>query len=134
MDFLLPAFEKSWFYAAAVIIGLMYGFGGLVHIGNILGFGEIPWSEAPLSWRVGDIVWGILDLVAVIGILIKAPIGLFAVVLAAISQILVYGVWPEHFVLHDEHYAILKGMIYFNGAVLAVLALLVWYATSRAGT
>ena len=38
--FLADAFTKKWFYAGAVVIAVMYGYGGLVHIGNILGYGE----------------------------------------------------------------------------------------------
>ena len=113
-----------------VVIGAIYGFGGIVHIGNILGFGELTWSEAPLSWKVGDIAWGILDIVAVVGILIKAPIGIFAVALAALSQIIVYGIWPESFALNEEHYSTLRGMVYFNAVVLVTLGFLVWFATS----
>ena len=131
MDCLVPAFDKLWFYVAMIIIGVMYGFGGLVHIGNILGFGELNWADAPLSWKVGDIVWGILDIVAVIGIVLKAPIGVFAVVVAALSQIVVYGIWPESFALNEQHHSTLRGMVYFHTVVLGALVFLVWLATSR---
>ena len=134
MDWIVPAFDKLWFYVAMIIIGAMYGLGGLVHVGNILGFGELSWAEAPLSWKVGDIAWGILDIVAVVGILLKAPIGILAVALAALSQIVVYGFWPESFALNEEHYSTLRGMVYFNAAVLIILGLLVWVATSKSGT
>ena len=134
MDWLVSAFEKTWFYAATIVIGVLYGFGGLVHIGNILGFGELNWSESPLSWKIGDIVWGILDIVALVGVLLKAPVGVIAIALAALSQILVYGFWPERFALTDEHFSTLRGMVYFNAIVLIILGFLVWFASSRNAT
>ena len=134
MDLFAAAFGRTWFYVATVIIGVMYGFGGLVHIGNIFGFGELPWSQSPVSWRVGDVFWGILDVVAVVGILTKAPIGIVAVALAALTQIVVYGFWPEGFALNDDHYSTLRGMVYFNSAVLVILGFLVFFATAKSGT
>jgi len=91
MEWIADAFQRKWFYVGALIIGVIYGFGGVVHIGNILGFGEMKWTESPLTWRVGDIWWGELDLIAVVGIVLKSRLGLIAVVLAAGSQVLVYG-------------------------------------------
>ena len=91
MEWIGDAFQRKWFYVGALIIGVIYGFGGVVHIGNILGFGEMKWTESPLTWRVGDIWWGGLDLIAVVGIVLKSRLGLIAVVLAAGSQVLVYG-------------------------------------------
>ena len=134
MDWLTTAFERTWFYVATIIIGVIYGFGGLVHIGNILGFGEMAWAEAPLSWKLGDIFWGILDIIAVVGIILKAPVGVIALALAALSQIVVYGIWPERFALTDEHFSVLRGMVYFHVLVLIILGFLAWFASSRTGT
>ena len=134
MDWLTAAFERTWFYVATIIIGVMYGFGGLVHVGNILGFGEMTWAESPLSWKLGDVFWGILDIVAVVGIILKAPVGVLAVTLAALSQIVVYGIWPERFALTDEHLSVLRGMVFFNTSVLIILGCLVWLASSKSGT
>ena len=127
------AFERTWFYVATMVIGVMYGYGGLVHIGNILGFGEVPWAEAPISWKLGDLFWGTLDIIAVVGIILRSPIGILAVVLAALSQVVVYGIWPERFALTDQHFSALKGMVYFNASILIVLGVLVFFASSKSG-
>ena len=131
MDWLSLAFEKTWFYVAMLVIAAMYGFGGAVHVGNVLGFGEMSWSESPLSWKLGDVVWGVLDIVAVVGIIMKAPVGILAVVLAALSQIVVYGFWPEGFALNEQQTATIRGMVYFHAIVLVILVALVWIATTR---
>ena len=127
------AFEKDWFYVCVLIIGILYGFGGLVHAGNILGFGEQKWLDSPLSWRLGDIIWGILDLVAIAGILMRSPIGIWAVVLAAVSQIVVYGLFPNTFALTDEHRVTLKWMVYFHIVVLVIVSGLIYMAGVRNG-
>ncbi len=43
------------------IIALCYFYGAIVHYGNLLGFGEMTWAQAPLSWQIGDIFYAILD-------------------------------------------------------------------------
>ena len=77
MPWIEVAFEKNWFYACALVIGAIYGFGGLVHAGNILGFGELKWLESPMARRIGDIAWGVLDLIAIVGIAMRLPIGIW---------------------------------------------------------
>ena len=134
MDPLVVAFEKRWFYSATLVIAALYGFGGLVHIGNILGFGELKWSEAPLTWKLGDVAWGALDVTAVVGIVLRARIGIVAVVLAALSQVLIYGLFPDAFALNDRHRSALRGLVYFNAVVLVVLGVLVYFAGTKAGT
>ena len=127
------AFDKKWFYIGALVLAVLYGFGGLVHIGNILGFGELEWSDAPLSWKVGDIGWGTLDMIAVIGIVLKSPIGLVALALAALSQVVVSGLLPELFALTETHHSTLRYLVYFNGLVLFTLSVGFHLATMKKG-
>lgn len=134
MSWIEVAFEKNWFYVCALIIGAMYAFGGLVHAGNMLGFGEQKWLESPAAWRLGDIVWGLLDFIAIVGIIMRNPIGIWAVVFAGVSQIVVYGLFPDAFSLTDQHRSVLKGMIYFHVVVLIVLGGLVYTAGGKSGS
>ena len=131
MDWLAVAFEKTWFYVAALVVGAVYGLGGIVHVANILGFGERKWSDAPLSWKIGDIVWGALDVIAVVGIIMRAPLGLVALAAAAVSQIFVYGLFPGAFAMNDKHRSALRGMVAFHAVVLVILAVLVYFAGDR---
>ena len=39
------------------VLAAVYAFGAAVHVGNMLGYGEQPWSEAPLSWKLGDLFY-----------------------------------------------------------------------------
>ena len=122
MKRLAEAFAQKWFYHGALVLAACYGFGGIVHVSNLLGFGELKWDDAPLAWKVGDIAWGILDLVTVGGILFKSPIGLIAMTLAAFSQVLMYGCFPQVFALTEDHDKTLQGLVYFNGIVLLVVS------------
>ena len=133
MDWISVAFEKTWFFVGTLVIAAIYGLGGLVHIGNMLGLGEMKWTQAPLSWKVGDIVWGTLDVIAVVGIVMRAPIGILAVTAAAMSQIFIYGLAPNLFALNDEHRSTLRGMVYFHVVILVVLGVLLYFARPRIG-
>ena len=130
MKWFTQAFARRWFYIGALILAVLYGFGGLFHIGNILGFGELKWAESPLAWKLGDIWWGTLDIVAVIGIIYKSPVGLIALGLAALSQVVVYGFFPQLFALTDAHLSALRGMVYFNAGVLLVLGTALYVAAT----
>ena len=43
------------------LLAIIYAVAAVMHIGSILGLGRIPFSEAPLSWQVTDIFYGIVD-------------------------------------------------------------------------
>ena len=131
MEWIAQAFERKWFYVGAIIVSLFYGFGGVVHLGNLLGFGEVKWLESPVSWRVGDIWWGTLDIIAVVGVVFKSPIGLLALLLAAGSQVLMYGFYPQLFALSDAHNATLRSLVYFNGIVVVVVTVSLWLAGGK---
>ena len=133
MDLIAQAFQVRWFYRLSLVLALLYGLGGTVHITNILGFGELPWLESPLAWRIGDIWWGSLDILALVGVALKWPIGLAAVVLAAVTQVVVYAVWPDWFALSEAHYSALRSMVLFNTAVLSVLSVSIFFVRRRFG-
>ena len=132
LAFIRQACEVRWFYLLGLALAGLYGLGGTVHIANILGYGELPWLESPLSWRVGDIFWGLLDVVALVGMVFRWPIAVPALALAAASQVFVYGLFPDLFALTDDHRVVLRSMVAFNGVALVLLgAGLFWvYRTS----
>lgn len=128
MRWIADAFRRTWFYVGALCVGVLYGLGGLVHIGHILGFGEMEWMESPVSWRVGDVWWGALDIVALVGIVMRSPVGIVALALAAGSQVAVYSLIPDSFALTDAHRAVLESLVYFNLVVIVALAIALFFA------
>ena len=133
MEWIAEAFERKWFFIGALVLAVIYGFGALVHVGNIMGFGEVKWSQAPISWKFGDVWWGMLDIVAVVGIVVKSPVGLGALGVAALSQVVAYGFFPQLFAVTDTHYSTLRGLAYFNGIVLVGLCVALYVAGGRSG-
>ena len=134
MEWIAEAFERRWFYVGALALGALYGFGGAVHVGNILGFGEMKWTESPVAWRFGDIWWGVLDIAAFVGIILKSPVGLVAIVLAAGSQVIAYGLLPDSFATTDAHGSTLRGLIYLNVVVLVAIGIALYSISRSDGT
>ena len=131
---MVDAFQRDWFFVGTLGVGALYGLGGIVHLGNMFGFGEVQWSESPLSWKIGDIWWGVLDIATVVGIIGKSPYGLLALILAAGSQVVVCSLTPELFAVTAEQRTTLQGLVYFNAAVLIVLGLALYGTTRDGGT
>jgi len=93
-----------------------------VHVANILGFGEGPWTSMPLLWRIMDVVLLIFNVTVGIGLWLKTPWGIKAFVAGIIGlQLIPYTLFREHFIQTAEHAAMLNGMVVFWIVVLAIL-------------
>ena len=101
-------------------LAVIYAFAAMVHIGNMLGFGELPWAQAPLSWRIGDIGYAILDTVAAVGLFMLKPWGVAAFIIAAISEILLFTFVPDWFVLKPEHLTLLRGFVVYHMVAIGI--------------
>ncbi len=76
---------------------------------------------------------GALDFVAVVGTFLKSPIGPTCLVLAAVSQIVAYGLFHRAFMTKPEQLKTLRGMVVFHVVVLIALGLSFFLAVSSAG-
>ena len=111
------------------LLALGYAFSALVHYGNLLGFGEVSFAEMPLSWKLGDIGYALLDSVAVVGLWRKAGWGIVCFLLAAVSQLILYVGFPSVFVFTPEQHAAVQGLV---GTHLVTLALFfILWATKK---
>ena len=54
------------------IVAVGFLFGGSVHVANILGYGEIKWSEMSAPMRAADVYFLVLDLAIVVGLVMRA--------------------------------------------------------------
>lgn len=106
------------------ILAVIYAFAAILHIGSILGFGRIPFAEAPLSWQISDVFYGIVDMIAAVGLFLVRPWGIAAFFLAAISEILLFTLVPEWFVLEAQQLTMLRGFIAYHVIALAIYFLL----------
>ena len=132
LDSLELALGKAWFFVPACIVAVLFGLGGIVHVANIAGFGGIDdWWRAPRILKVADVVWGILDFAALVGVLVRSPYGVLAIIVAALSQIVAYGFYPEVFALKPGDRAVLRGLVWFHVTVLVVLAAAFYFTIRR---
>lgn len=117
------AYCRRGSHAVLLVLAAFCALGALVHVGNLLGFGELAWHESPLTWKIGDIWWGALEIAAVAGIVARSPVGIAASMRAATSQVLAYGVYSKHSALSDDDHAMLRGLVLFSSVVPVILAM-----------
>ncbi|MEL7038196.1 MAG: hypothetical protein AAFO04_21650 [Cyanobacteria bacterium J06592_8] len=96
------------------VLSLVYLYGAVVHFANLLGFGELSWREMPLSWKLGDIFYGVLDPITAVGLWLKTTWGIAGFLLAAMSQIILYLGFPAWFVFTPEHQQTLWSLVIFH--------------------
>ena len=103
-----------------LVLAVVYAFGAVVHYANLLGFEEQPWFQMPLSWKIGDVAYGLLDTAAVIGLWLRTPWGVGCFLLGAVSQLILYGAFPQLFAFTEEHRQALSSLIVTHLVTLAV--------------
>lgn len=109
------------------ILVLIYAYGAIVHYTNLLGWGELSWTEMPLSWKLGDIFYGILDPISVAGLWLKTFWGIGCFLMGAISQIILYGGFPHLFAFTPEQQQTLWSLVIFHSISLTIFAGLVFF-------
>jgi hypothetical protein len=100
------------------VLAVVLGYGAIVHLADIAGFGEKPWLETPLSWRIGDLVYAPLNLLAAVGLWMRARWGIVLFFVAVGSQFVVYTAVIDDF-------ALASGLL-STDAVLVVGFVAVW--------
>lgn len=110
------------------LIALVCANGALVHAGNILGYGEQPWSEFPPLWQVMYILLLAFNLVIIFGLVLQVPWTVFFLFGGmALLQWLPYTIFRRHFVVKPEDNATLNGLIGAEVLILAIYAGLIWW-------
>ncbi|MDY6902530.1 MAG: DUF6163 family protein [Cyanobacteriota bacterium] len=120
MNSLFESRHKSAMGIYLRIIALFYLYGAIVHYANLLGFGEIPFPEEPLSWQIADISYAILATFTVIGLWLKTSWGIVFFFLSAVSQLILYIGFPQWFAFTPEQQQLLWGMVTFHVVTLFI--------------
>ena len=105
------ATENSWMGIYLRILAIIIAYGASVHIANMMGFGEMSWAEMPLTWKVGDLVYGLLDTVTAIGLWQKTVWGIFCFLSAIASQFLIYTLFIDYFAFTSEQRQTIYGLL-----------------------
>lgn len=102
------------------ILAAIYAFAAILHIGSIFGFGRMPFAEMPLSWQLSDIAYGLIDSVAAVGLWQQKNWGIAAFLLAAVSEILLFTLVPEWFVMEPGQLTMLRGFVAYHLVAIAI--------------
>lgn len=97
VDFCTQVVERPWMSVYLRFLALIFAYGALAHLANIAGLGEKPWLETPLSWRIGDVCYAILDIAAVIGLWQHKIWGIGCFLVAVTSQLIIYTLFINEF-------------------------------------
>lgn len=113
------------------ILALLYLYGAIVHYANLLGFGEMPFTQEPLSWQIADISYAILDTLTLIGLWLKTRWGIAGFFLSATSQLILYIGFPQWFAFNPEQQQLLWSMVIFHLVTLLIFFGLVLFTQTR---
>ncbi|GAB4529835.1 MAG: hypothetical protein Tsb0014_12060 [Pleurocapsa sp.] len=116
--------ENPWMGIYLRILAVIIAYGASVHVANLMGFGEMPWQQMPLTWRVGDIVYGILDLVTAIGLWQKTSWGIICFFSAISSQFLIYTVFIDYFAFDSQQRQTIYGLLGTEAILLLIFLIL----------
>lgn len=115
------------------VLATVYAFAAILHIGSVVGLGRVPFEDAPLSWQVSDVFYGVLDTVAAIGLFKMRPWGVIAFFIAAISEILLFTLVPEWFVVEPGQLTMLRGFVVYHIVAITIYFVLRHFEKRRSG-
>ena len=121
--------ENSWMAIYLRILAVIIAYGALVHLANLMGFGEMPWQEMPLTWRAGDIIYGLLDTVTAIGLWQRTVWGIFCFLSAIASQFLIYTIFIDYFAFTSEQRQTIYGLL--GTELILLLVFVVLFVTKK---
>ena len=125
MEFLNEIAVRPWMSIYLKIIAVILAFGAISHIRNMLGYGEKPFAQFPTAWKIGDVYFTILNVVAVIGLWKKAGWGILAFLIAMFSQFIIYTIFIKYFAFTDEHRKAIRGLLITEAIMVGIFVILI---------
>ncbi|WP_424101411.1 hypothetical protein [Moorena producens] len=124
LNYFIEATKRPWMSIYLRIIAFVFAYGAIVHFSNIAGFGEMPWLETPLTWRIGDIFYGILDTAAVIGLWQRQVWGIGLCLVVILSQFIIYTVFIDYFAFTPDQRQTIYGLLVTEAILVLILTTL----------
>lgn len=116
-----------------------YLYGAAVHVASIAGLSGFEWLLAPRKWQILDLAYLAVDLTVVVGLLARKAWGVFCLIAAAISQILLYTLFrrwilnvPAVFEVEPSAVANLNLLMLFHAICLVAVGFFTWRTILRA--
>lgn len=114
------------------VVALLFAYDAYGHVASIAGMHGYAWADAPVKWRLIDVFYLTLDIIAVVGLLLRWAVGVIAFFVSAVSQVLLFTIlrpWiidvPENFAGISDRIGYLNLMVglYLAAIVLILIAL-----------
>jgi len=117
------------------LVALLFAYDAYGHIASIAGMHGYTWADAPVKWRLIDVFYLTLDIIAVVGLLLRWVVGVIAFFVSSVSQVLVFTVLRPWFIDVPENFAgLADGLGYLNLMVgLYVVAIVLILVALRMG-
>lgn len=130
---LAQATQSPWIMIYLRLLAIALGYSALIHLSNMLGLTGTPWLKTPLAWRIGDVVYLLLDLAAAIGLWQLKPWGIGLFLLAVGSQFAIYTVFIDLFAQTEDQRQTIHGLLGTEAIAVAILVLMMatWRVIAR---
>ena len=116
---------NPWLKIYLKFLAIIFTYSTIVHVTNILGFGEAPWLETPLTWRIGDVVYCVWDLLTAIGLWSLTIWGITSFLLAILSQFVIYTLFIDYFAFNPEQQATIDSLLATEAILIVIFLLLI---------
>lgn len=113
------------------LLCVMYAFGALVHLGNLLGMGKHKVGEMPGHLLAADVFYLVMNVATIVGLWRNETWGRVCLLVMLGSQLVLYLGIPGAFATDATERAQLRGMVWLHVGTLAVLFVL-WPLAARA--
>ena len=129
MHVLIEAAFTKWITSVfGWLIALVLANGAAVHVGNMLGYGKMPWREFPIAWKVMDVLLLAFNLTVIAGLAMRQPWGVYVLYAGILTlQFIPYTVFRSHFALEPGDAVTLNQLLVTEGVLLAVFAGLIYW-------
>ena len=119
---LSTAVSQPWTGVYLRVLAVILAYGASVHVGNMLGLGGTPWNETPALWRLMDVVLLLFNVVAAVGLWLRAPWSPVAYLIGVLLlQVVPYTFLRRQFVRSPADAATLDGLLWTHALLVGVL-------------
>ena len=125
-NYLLEATKFAGMGIYLRILAFVFAYGAIVHFFNMSGLGGKPWLETPLGWRIGDVIYFVIDTLAVIGLWQQKIWGISLFLLGLLSQFVIYTIFIDYFTSTFEKQQTIYGLL-GTEAILILLFFILFF-------
>jgi len=116
------------------LIAVILANGAAVHVGNMLGYGKMPWSEFPFAWKIMDVLLLAFNIAVIVGLILRQPWGVYVLYAGILAlQFIPYTVFRSHFAIEPGDATTLNQLLATEATLLIVFAALIYWQGNGGG-